>query len=136
MNQSGFVTEYMAKCMKNIKIKFLPYERFKRNSLKSVLKDLQGNTIIIIDAKLDSDEEFFLIRETMKRVTNEFSGIELSSLEFKNQKHMNAFSRAMNSVKAGLVHRLTGKKRGMTIIGPASLVHKIKKNPEDILLYM
>jgi len=122
--------------MKNIKIKFLPYERFKKNSLKAILKDLQGNAIIIIDAKLTSDEEFFIIRETMKKVTDNFSGIELSSLEFKNQKKVGAFSKAMGGIRNALVERMTGKKRGMTIIGPANLVHKIKKNPEDILLYM
>lgn len=122
--------------MKNLKIKFLPYERFKQNSLKTVLKDLRENTIIIIDAKLDSDEEFFIIRETMKNVSNGFSGIELSSLELKTDSSMNAFSKAINSMRTGLIERMTGKKRGMTIIGPANIVHKIKKNPEDILLYM
>jgi hypothetical protein len=122
--------------MKNLKIKFLPYEKFKQNSLRTVLKDLKENTIIIIDAKLDSDEEFFIIRETMKRVSNDFSGIELGSLELKLNAKTGAVGRALDSVKTGLVERMTGKKRGMTIIGPAALVHKIKKNPEDILLYM
>ena len=122
--------------MKNLKIKFLPYERFKKNSLKTILKELKENTIIIIDAKLSSDEEFFIIRETMKRVSDGFSGIELSSLEFKSHKRMGALSRAFSNMKSGLVERMVGKKRGMTIIGPAAVVHKVKKNPEDILLYM
>jgi len=123
--------------MKNIRIKFLPYERFKSDSLKSILKELQGNTIIIIDAKLNSDEEFFLIRETMKRVSDSFSGIELSSIDLENPKNINsALGKALNSVKSGLVHRITGKRRGMTIIGPANIVRRIRKNPEDILLYL
>jgi len=122
--------------MKNLKIKFLPYERFKKNSLKAVLRDLRENTIIIIDAKLNSDEEFFIIRETMKKVSNSFSGIELSSLELRTDSKQNAFEKVLNGMKRGIVERMTGKKRGMTIIGPASIVHRIKKNPEDILLYM
>ncbi len=121
---------------KQLRIKFLPYEKFRQNNINSVLKDLHENTIIIIDAKLNSDEEFFLIRETMKKVSDTFSGIELSSLEFKSKEKMNVLRKTLDTVKTGLLEKMIGKKRGMTIIGPADLVRKVKKNPEDVLLYV
>jgi hypothetical protein len=115
----------------NIRIKLLPYERFKKDKFKAVLKDLKENTIILIDAKLSMEEELSLIKETMRNITGNFTGIELSSINSIDQK-MGNIDRFRNM----LVERMIGKKRGMTIIGPAKLVQKIKKNPEELLLYV
>jgi len=116
----------------NLKIKFVPYEKFRENTLSKFLKDLQDNTIVLIDAKLTADEEASLIKETMEKVSNHFSGIELNSLEFANGKKMSNF----NKVKNMMIERIIGKKRGLTIIGPAKTVRQIRKNPEELLLYM
>ena len=118
--------------MRNVKIKFVPYERFKRNNVKSFLKDLKENTIIMVDAKLTPEEEANLIKETMEKVSTAFSGIELSSLDMEELTEMNGFERA----KAWLIQLLAGKKRGLTIIGPAKVVHKIEKNPQELLVHM
>ncbi|MFC2143961.1 DUF2073 domain-containing protein [Candidatus Aenigmatarchaeota archaeon] len=115
----------------NIKIKLLPYERFKRDKYKAVLKELKDNTIILIDAKLSMEEELTLIKETMRNITGTFTGIELSSIN-SIEKTMTNTDKFRNM----LVERIIGKKRGMTIIGPARLVQKIKKNPEEIELYV
>jgi len=116
----------------NIRIKLLPYERFKRDKFKAVVKDLKENTIILIDAKLSMEEELQLIKETMRNITGTFTGIELSSINSIDQKKMGNVDRFRNM----LVERMIGKKRGMTIIGPAKLVQKIKKNPEELMLYV
>lgn len=118
--------------MKNIKIKFVPYERFKKDRIKSLLKDLKDNTIIMVDAKLTPDEEASLIKETMEKVSTAFSGIELSSMDLEEVTDMSGFDKA----KSWLIQVLAGKKRGLTIIGPARLVHKIEKNPQELLVHM
>lgn len=115
----------------NLRIKLIPYEKLKKDTLKSMLKDLQENTIILVDAKLKAEEEALLIEETMKKVSEKFSGIELSSMDLMGSKMGN-----MEKFKNALIEVITGKKRGLTIIGPAKIVHKIKKNPEEILLYI
>ncbi len=115
----------------NIRIKLLPYERFKRDRFKAIVKDLKENTIILIDAKLSMEEELNLIKETMRSITGSFTGIELSSINSIDKKMGN-----MDKFRNMLVERIIGKKRGMTIIGPAKLVQKIKKNPEELLLYV
>lgn len=115
----------------NIRIKLLPYERFKKDQYKAVIKDLKENTIILIDAKLTMEEELTLIKETMRNISGNFTGIELSSIN-SIEKDMGNMDKFRNM----LVERIIGKKRGMTIIGPAKLVQKIKKNPEELMLYL
>ncbi len=116
----------------NLKIRFVPYEKFRENHTGRFLNRLEKNTIILIDAKLTAEEEANLIKETMERVSNSFSGIELNSLELANRKNLNNFDKLKNSV----IERIIGKKRGLTIIGPAKTVRQIRKNPEELLLYM
>ena len=111
-----------------IKIKMVPYEKVK-NDFSKVFRALQNNSIVLIDAKLKPDEEAFIIEDTMKRFSEKFTGIELSSI---SSPEMSNTERIRNMI----VERITGKKRGFTIIGPANIVRKIKKNPDDLLVYM
>lgn len=115
----------------NLKIKLMPYEKLDKDNFKGLMKDLREKTLILIDAKLSPDEETALIEETMKRIDTGFSGIELSSFDFLEQEK-SGFGR----IKHAIIEKVVGKKRGMTIIGPAKIVRKIKKNPEEVLLYM
>lgn len=119
---------------KNLKIKFVPYEKYKKGGIKALMKDLRQETIILIDAKLPAEEEAKIIEETMKRInssSNSFIGIELSSIDFTNNKNANSLDR----IKNVLIQTIVGKKRGMTIIGPAKIVRRIDKNPQELLLY-
>ncbi len=115
-----------------LKIKLVPYEKIKEQKFNRVIRDLHEKTLIIIDAKLNSKEEAQLIAETMKGVSDGFSGIELSSLDFRKKGD----SGRMDKLKSALVERMVGKKRGITIIGPAKFVQKIKRNPEELLVYL
>jgi hypothetical protein len=115
-----------------LRIKFVPYERIKEERFKKILKDLADNTIVLVDAKLDAKEEAALIAETMRAVSDKFSGIELSSIEISGKKKQGHYGR----FKSALVQRMIGKKRGMTVLGPAKIVQKIRRNPEELLLYL
>ena len=114
------------------KIKFVPYENFKTDSFRGFVKDMQENTIIVVDAKLSAAEEAYIIEETMKKVSEHFSGIELSSLDLTNQEALSNFEK----IKNRFIEMIIGKKRGLTIVGPAKIIHRIKKNPEELLVYM
>jgi hypothetical protein len=117
--------------MLNIKIKLVPYETLREEKFVDVLKKIKEDTILLIDAKLDPDEELHLIKDTMQNVNERFSGIELGSLELTSEKNGN-FTRIRNA----LIEKIIGKKRGPTIVGPASIIHKIKKNPKELMLYI
>jgi hypothetical protein len=116
----------------NLKIKFLPYEKYKKDGFESFAKDLEHGTIILIDAKLKPDEEARIITDTMKKVSERFRGIELNSLDFKGENG----ARVLERIKNGFIELMLGRRRGMTLIGPARIVQKIQKNPEELLLYM
>jgi len=118
--------------MRKIKIKFMPYEVFRKRKLSQIFNELKDSTILLIDAKLSAQEEAKIIEETMKKVSGKFSGIELSSLEM----HDGDMATHFDKIKNILLETITGKKRGMTIMGPAKIVRKIEKDPEDLLLYM
>jgi len=111
-----------------LKIKFIPYESIGED-FRRVMRALQKNSLVLIDAKLQPEEEADLIRETMERFSEKFSGIELSSLSAPEMNNM-------EKLKNAIVEKITGKKRGFTIIGPAGIVRKIKKNPQELLVYM
>lgn len=113
-----------------LRVKVLPYEKLGEDSLGEILKDVKENTIIMIDAKLSADQETYIIQETMKKISDKFSGIELSSLELSGKKGTSF----VDSLKNKLVEALMGKKRGVTIIGPAKIVKKIERNPKNLLL--
>ena len=117
--------------MLNIKIKLVPYETLKDDEFVKVLKNIREDTILLIDAKLNPDEELHLIKDTMASVNDKFSGIELGSLELASEKNGN-----MSKIRNALIEKLLGKKRGLTIVGPATLVHKIKRNPKELMLYI
>ena len=115
----------------NLKIKFLPYEKFKVMDLDLIMRDLRDGTIILVDAKLNPEEEAVVIEETMKKVSDKFSGIELGSIDLSEKE-----TGSLKRIKNNIIERIIGRKRGMTIIGPAKVIHKVQKNPEELLLYM
>lgn len=114
-----------------LKIKFIPYEKTEGANFGKMIKDLKKDTIILIDAKLSPKHEAELIKKTMEHVSEKFSGIELSSIEMSAKKE-NAPGKLMDF----LFQLATGKKRGMTIIGPAKIIRKIEKNPEELMVYV
>lgn len=121
--------ECKAKAMK-LRVKVLPYESIKEGGLKEILKDVRENTLIMIDAKLSVDQETYIIQETMKKISDRFPGIELSSMELSHDKG----SMPLGNLKNRILEMLMGKKRGITIIGSARIIKKIEKNPQNLLL--
>ncbi len=117
----------------DLKIKFYPYEKLKQDGTKGLLIDLKKNTIIMIDAKLKPDEEAKLIQETMENISSRFSGIELDSLDLTTSDENDT---VIKKIKSQILEFITGKKRGLTLIGPADIIKKIEKNPDDLLLHV
>jgi len=83
----------------------------------------------LLEGRLKKEEEADLIQVTMEEINNKFKGIELSV--FDHGKNEDVF---VNRIKKNFVSLLLGNREGMTIIGPASVVKEIKKDPEKIEL--
>ena len=89
-----------------------------------ILERIKENKILITEGSLSPEEEARLIEETMKRVNNNFPGIEVSTLKEKTTR----------GLREKIIKILGGKTGGLTVIGPSKLIRKIKKEPQQILV--
>lgn len=97
--------------------------------IKKILKLILGNKIVILQGRLRVEEEIRLIEDTMAMVDHikSFRGIELAVIE-PNMKDAPFFDK----MKQGLANRLAGGTNALTIIGPATIVKDIKKDPKRL----
>lgn len=124
--------------IRGFSIQFLPYSEIRElNSderIKKILSIVLGNNILILQGKLKSEEETRLIGDTMAMIghVKNFKGIELAVISGNGKK--GGFYRQF---KYGLANVLAGGDvNAITIIGPATIVKEIKRNPKKIELLL
>ncbi len=117
-----------------VTFQFVPYHDIeplspaKRvNKLLNIVKD---DRIVIMEGRLRKQEEADLIEITMEEISPKFRGIELSVVYPDKNKQD-----AMQKIKGAFANVLLGDRQGMTIIGPATIVKKIERNPDKIELF-
>lgn len=112
---------------------FMPYSEIETlESEKKVVKLLdivRDDKIVVLEGKLTREEESMLIKKTMERIDKNFIGIEIAEID-PQQKTEQFILR----LKMGLAKALLGNKSGLTIVGPASIVKEIKRDPNKIEL--
>ncbi len=112
---------------------FVPY--MEVNSLNpdqrinKLLDIVKKNKIVLMQGRLSPSEEAALIQKTMEYINKEFKGIELCTIypEAKNEK-------LFMQLRQVLVRFLIGGRDGLTIIGPATIIKEIKRNPNKVEL--
>jgi len=125
------------KKLRGLTLHFMPYSEIARlNSverIKKLLKIVLSHKVVVLQGKLRPEEETRLIEDTMIMIGNikGFKGVELaviaqdsSSLGF------------MGKFKFELAKALTGQQNALTIIGPATIVKEMKKNPKKLEIMM
>ncbi len=116
---------------------FIPYNEIETlpsgERIKKLLHIVLSNKIILMQGKLKSEEEARLIEDTMALIghVKGFKGIELAVLS-SNQEQMPFF----NTLKNKIADLLVGERDAITVIGPASIVKEIKKDPTKIELLL
>jgi hypothetical protein len=123
--------------MKNVTIQFIPHSElayltsYKR--VKKLLEVVGEEKIVFFQGKLSPEEEADLIEETMKRVgkSKRFKGIELTTFSPKAIK-LPFFTK----LREGIAGMLVGSREDMTVIGPATIIREIKKDPTKIQLLL
>jgi hypothetical protein len=115
----------------------LPYSEIRdldsNERVKKILGIILGNNILFLQGKLKSEEEARLIGDTMAMIGHirDFKGIELAVIS------SNGESSFMDRLRKGLVNFLVkGDLGAITIIGPATIVKEIKRNPKKIELFL
>ena len=123
--------------IKGFAIQFLPYSEIRNlNSterIRKILGIVLGNNILILQGKLKSEEEVRLIGDTMAMVghVKGFKGIELAVIAGNGRESV------LGRIKDNMVKVLSGGDIGaITIIGPATIVKEIKRNPKKIELLL
>ena len=115
-------------------LQFVPYTEIEYLSsvgrIRKLLNITKENRIVLLQGRLRKDEETELIKATMEEIDKDFKGIELSVI-YPNKKESDLFRR----LKKSFVNMLLGDRQGLTIIGPASIVREIKKDPDKIQLF-
>src|SRR3989344_222140 len=99
------------------------------DKIKKILRSVKEDKIILIEGKLAPNEESELIRKTMEQIDKKFKGIEICGVDYE-LKNLPFFDK----IKRQIANVLLKKKAGITIIGPATIVKEIKRDPNKIEL--
>jgi hypothetical protein len=126
----------MAKKIKPLTLHFMPYSEISEldsvGRIKKLLKIILSNKVVVLQGRLTSEEETRLIEDTMIMVGNikGFKGVELAVIE----QGENLTS--MQKIRFGIAKAITGQQNALTIIGPATIVKEMKKNPQKLEVMM
>ena len=115
-------------------LQFIPYAEIEHLDSEKRIDKLLGivkdRKIVLMQGRLQPEEETLLIQHTMLQITRAFSGIEICTI-FPEERDLQFF----NKMRKGMVKMLVGNRDGITIIGPASVVKEIKRDPKRMQLF-
>ncbi len=118
---------------KGLTIQFVPYGEIVKLSSKErvrkLLEIVKEEKIILLEGRLKSEEKSELIAKTMEEINRKFKGVEIDEWAFKDRDED-----WIKKIRHFLVNVLLGSRKGLTIIGPASIIKEIKKDPNNIQL--
>jgi hypothetical protein len=116
-------------------LQIVPYSEIEGLSslgrIRKLLNVAKENKIVLLQGRLTKDEEAELIKTTMEEINKDFKGVELAVIDPYNERSGNAFG----ALRSNIVNVLLGDRQGLTIVGPASIVKEIKKDPKKIELF-
>ncbi len=123
--------------LKGFSIQFLPFSEIKDlgsdERIKKILNIVLGNNILIQQGKLKAEEEARLIGDTMAMIDHikGFQGVELAVIDNGGNDGI------WGKFKKNIANTIIGGNLGaITIIGPATIVKEIKRNPKRIELLL
>ena len=118
-------------------LQFIPFSEIEPlSSYKRITKLLyliNDDRILLLQGRLRPEEEADLIEETMRKIgkSKKFKGIELAVFSPKS-----ANLPLMLSIRKKIADFFVGNQDNLTVIGPASIVREIKKDPTKMQLLL
>ncbi|MBI4140177.1 DUF2073 domain-containing protein [Candidatus Woesearchaeota archaeon] len=118
-----------------VTLQFLPYSQVENMTgvgrIRKLLNLVKEDKIVLLQGRLHEDEEAELIKATMEEINKNFRGIELAVVNpsATDLTYMQKF-------RQGFTNFVLGDRQGITVIGPASVVKSIKRDPNKIELLM
>lgn len=116
-----------------VTLQFVPYNEIadlgSARRVKKLIDIVKENKIVLLQGRLKKEEEADLIAIAMEEFGERFKGIELAVI---NPESKDA---GIKKVRDNFFGFLLGDRQGITVIGPASIVTEIKKDPNKIELF-
>lgn len=114
-------------------LRFIPYHEIEnlnsQQRIDKLIKIAKQESIILMQGRLTPAEEANLIQETMLQISSKFKGVEICTI-YPESKNLQIFKK----LKHDMINFLLGHREGITIIGPASVIKDIKRDPNKIQL--
>lgn len=123
--------------LKGFTLHFITYSEIAKletvERIKKLLKIILDNKVIILQGRLKPEEETRLIEDTMIMIGNikGFKGVELAVISPDSDEKS-----VFDKVKFGIAKALVGSQDSLTIIGPATVVKEMKKDPKKLEVMM
>lgn len=117
-------------------MQYVPFEEVSNldseRKIQKLIRIVKQNKLVLMEGTLTSQEEADLIEETMETIDSKFKGVEITSFNplEKNNKQI------QDKLKQKFMEMIWGRRRGLTIIGPANIVREIRKDPNRIQLFL
>jgi len=119
-------------------LQFIPHHEIEKLGsearIEKLLEGVKKNEIVLLEGRLESEEETQLIEKTMEDISSSFKGVELCTI-YPNKRKSRKLD-VGSLIKDSLTKMILGNKEGMTIIGPANIVKEIKRDPKKIQLFI
>jgi hypothetical protein len=116
-------------------LQFVPYHEISdigsARRVTKLINIVKENKVVLLEGRLKKEEETDLIAIAMDEINNRFKGIELAVIDPKKGSRKGIFT----NVKSGIVNLVLGDRQGFTVIGPATIIKEIKKDPNKIELF-
>ncbi|MBS3167541.1 DUF2073 domain-containing protein [Candidatus Woesearchaeota archaeon] len=114
-------------------LQYVPHHEFVQLSMdekiNKILRAVRDGKILLIEGRLNPLEESELIKKTMEVITKDFKGVEIASIDYE------PFNKSLfDKLKKDLGNFLLKRRPGITIVGPATIVKEIRKDPSKIEL--
>ncbi len=117
-----------------VTLQFVPYHEIEdlgsARRVKKLIDIVKENKIVLLQGRLKSEEETDLISIAMEEIGERFRGIELAVINPGDRD-----AAGIKKIRDNFFGFLLGDRQGLTIIGPATIVKEIKKDPNKIELY-
>ena len=118
-----------------VTFQFISYQQIQDLSsakrINKLLNIVKQDKIVLLEGRLSKQEEVDLIEITMEEIDDRFKGIELSVIYPQSKKQESV----LRKLRYHMMNVVLGDRNGFTIIGPASVVKKIERNPNKIELF-
>ena len=116
-----------------VTFQFIPYYEIEdlgsARRVKKLIDIVKTNKIVILQGRLKKEEETDLISIAMEEFGDKFKGIELAIINPEDKEQI-----GVKKLRNNFFNMILGDRQGLTIIGPASIVKDIKKDPTKIEL--